>query len=541
MSPVHVHHFSAAATDKGFVRPENEDRVYCDDVRGFFLVVDGIGGHEAGEQAAEITVERIRTRLERQTDTIEQRLREAIALANNAIFESAQERPEWEGMSCVLTIAVVENGRVTVGHVGDSRLYKLKRQFVEKITRDHSPVGEREDRGELTEAEAMRHPRRNEVYRDVGSEEHRPDDEGFIEIFTFELEPDSAFLLCSDGLSDAISSRRILEIVEQNAGDRWSTVRALIAAATEFGTDNVSAVLIEGQDFAASFGRRSVDTRESGALSHLSAAEETGQLPVLTTEPGARSRPRYYRSPPAYLLYGALFGAAAGFSAHLFLAQRTVAKLPKVLAVSAPGTISDALAKASPGDVVHVASGIYTEAVRLREGVALVAQPPQRVIIQGTVSAQGLSDARIEGFQIRGAEFGVRINNSHVVLVRDDIAESRGAGVEFSGDARGSMFACDIHNNAGPGIVLSDTAAPVIENSAIFENGLRPSSLLPGILVRSTLHVLIARNIIAGNGAEAIWLPAPDENLAEQNSFAFAGKSDGRPNFRIVSLQKGRP
>src|SRR3954466_8520484 len=157
----------AASSDVGSVRPNNEDRVYCDEARGFFLVVDGMGGHEAGEQAAEIAVERIRIRLERQTGAVEQRLREAITLANNAIYQSAQEQPEWEGMACVLTAAVIEEGQVTVGHVGDSRLYRIKRGTIEKITRDHSPVGEQEDSGELTEREAMRHPRRNEVYRDV--------------------------------------------------------------------------------------------------------------------------------------------------------------------------------------------------------------------------------------------------------------------------------------------------------------------------------------------------------------------------------------
>jgi len=81
----------------------------------------------------------------------------------------------------------------------------------------------------------------------------------------------------------------------------------------------------------------------------------------------------------------------------------------------------------------------------------------------------------------------------------------------------------------------------VIENNVIFENGLQPSSLLPGILVRSSLRLTVIRNIIAGNGAEAIWLPAPDEALANQNSFTFAGKSDNRPKVRIVPPQKGRP
>src|SRR5947209_15439256 len=192
MPPAGPHFSSAASSDQGFVRPNNEDRVYCDEARGLFLVVDGMGGHQAGEKAAEIAVERIRVRLERQTGSVDQRLREAITLANNAIYESAQSKPEWKGMACVLTAAVVENGQVTVGHVGDSRLYKIKRGTIEKITHDHSPVGEREDSGELTETEAMQHPRRNEVYRDVGSEERTPDDEGFIDVFTFAFEPASA-------------------------------------------------------------------------------------------------------------------------------------------------------------------------------------------------------------------------------------------------------------------------------------------------------------------------------------------------------------
>src|SRR5436309_16075135 len=103
MTPAAPRYLSAAASDRGLVRGNNEDRVYCDDVRGFFLVVDGMGGHEAGEHAAQIAVERVRMRLERQTGSVEQRVREAIALANNSIYEAAQKNPEWKGMACVLT------------------------------------------------------------------------------------------------------------------------------------------------------------------------------------------------------------------------------------------------------------------------------------------------------------------------------------------------------------------------------------------------------------------------------------------------------
>src|SRR5436305_7050170 len=125
MTPAVPRYLSAAASDQGPVRDNNEDRVLTDDVRGIYAVIDGMGGHEAGEQAADIALERIRTRLERQTGTPEQRVREAIALANNAIHEAAQSKPEWSGMACVLTAAVIEDGRVTAGHVGDSRLYRI--------------------------------------------------------------------------------------------------------------------------------------------------------------------------------------------------------------------------------------------------------------------------------------------------------------------------------------------------------------------------------------------------------------------------------
>ena len=109
----------------------------------------------------------------------------------------------------MLTVAVLEDGSAVVGHVGDSRLYQIRRGEIRKITHDHSPVGEREDNRELTEAEAMRHPRRNEVFRDVGSEEHAPDDADFIEIQRIPFEPDCALLLCSDGLSDQVPSAEI--------------------------------------------------------------------------------------------------------------------------------------------------------------------------------------------------------------------------------------------------------------------------------------------------------------------------------------------
>src|SRR6516165_8737571 len=145
----------AGASDPGRVRSNNEDALHLDPDRGIFLVVDGIGGQAAGEKAAQIAISRIRARLERQTGTAEQRMREAIAMANNEILRTSRNNPEWQGMACVLTAVVLENGDAVVGHVGDSRLYQIRRGEIRKVTHDHSPVGEREDNRELSEMDAM--------------------------------------------------------------------------------------------------------------------------------------------------------------------------------------------------------------------------------------------------------------------------------------------------------------------------------------------------------------------------------------------------
>ena len=157
---------------------------------------------------------------------------------------TAAPRADWNGMACVLTVALIEDDEVTVGHVGDSRLYLLRPGEIVKITHDHSPVGEREDRGEIGEEEAMRHARRNEIYRDLGSSERGPHDPLFIEIVAFPLPWDGALLLCSDGLSDLVGSAEIRAGVERSAPDYDKAIKALIDAANHAGgKDNITVVV----------------------------------------------------------------------------------------------------------------------------------------------------------------------------------------------------------------------------------------------------------------------------------------------------------
>jgi serine/threonine protein phosphatase PrpC len=262
---------SAVATDPGLVRESNEDRCFTDDERGVFLVVDGIGGHAGGEIAAELAVDTIRLALLNSRGPAASRVRSAIVEANNVIHKTADANSAWHGMSCVLTLALVEENRVTVGHVGDSRLYLIWNGAIRKLTSDQSPVGEQEESGVLSESQAMRHPRRNEVFVDVGSRPRHVQDD-FVQIRELEFKPDAALLLCSDGLSDLLTQSEILSIVESYDGRPGAVPQALIDAALESGgRDNVSVVFVAGSDF---LGSRSI--KMSAARQRLSVTRARG-------------------------------------------------------------------------------------------------------------------------------------------------------------------------------------------------------------------------------------------------------------------------
>ncbi len=280
---------AAAASDTGLLRDHNEDRYFVDAERGVFLVVDGIGGHAAGELAAQTAVESIRESLRSAPGEApaEQRVRAAIAAANNRIFHLASREGGAKGMACVLTLALVENARITIGHVGDSRLYLIWNGAIRKLTSDHSPVGQEEDAGEIGEIEAMRHPRRNEVFRDVGTAPRAPADDRFIEIRACPFHPDAAILLCSDGLTDHLSSARVRDLVERYDGDPARVAANLVEAANQAGgRDNITAIFVAGPEFRS----RAATTRPRAATTRIRPAR------------------RYFTGRSAFLIYGLLIG-----------------------------------------------------------------------------------------------------------------------------------------------------------------------------------------------------------------------------------------
>jgi serine/threonine protein phosphatase PrpC len=290
---------AGAASDTGRVRTRNEDRYWIDEARGVFLVVDGVGGHAAGQVAAQTAVEVILDQLLSNDGPAEQRIRQGIAEANNTIFDMAHDDDDLRGMACVLTLAVADDDHITVGHVGDSRLYLIWNGAVRKLTTDHSPVGEQEDAGELSEEEAMQHPRRNEVFRDVGSRRRLPNDADFIEIRRFQFKPDAAFLICSDGLTDQITSAELRDIVEQYDGDAESVATALVGAANAAGgDDNITALFVAGPRFG-------------GAPSHDTAEISTHRLPLV-----APAHRHLFTGRVAFLIYGLLIGMLVWAALH---------------------------------------------------------------------------------------------------------------------------------------------------------------------------------------------------------------------------------
>jgi serine/threonine protein phosphatase PrpC len=258
------------ASDRGRQRLNNEDRVFVDGVAGVFLVVDGVGGQAAGEHAAQAAAEIISQHFVVADVPPERSVRQAIAAANNRIYELAQSNDEWRGMACVLTLAIARDDRITVGHVGDCRLYLAWNGQLRQITSDHSPVGEREDLGELSESEAMTHPERHLVSRDVGSMPRDASDADFIDIRDFPLHADAAFLLCSDGLSDSIPSSAISAIIETYDGDAEAVSHRLVQAANEAGgRDNISVVFVAGPAFVGTSSPQMQRARDRHAVTRV--------------------------------------------------------------------------------------------------------------------------------------------------------------------------------------------------------------------------------------------------------------------------------
>ena len=508
---------AAGDTDPGLKRQVNEDRFHIDVARGLFVLVDGVGGQAAGGKAADVALTMLRARLERETGPTADRIREAITIANNEILRVASTRPEWAGMACVLTVAVVGEQVTTIGHVGDTRLYKLRGDGIEKITRDHSPVGEREDANEISEIEAMQHQRRNEVYRDVGSEPHEQTDPEFIDLYEMSFEPDAALLLCSDGLTDLVESAAINQIVTQLAGRPQEVAAALIEAANDAGgKDNVTVVYVEGELFAASRAR----SRASAAARETAIyARPSGAPP---REPGATTTQRVVRTALVALLAIVTTLAVVRWRPSWripfpsWLVPPPSAVLPPTstsgaVVVRPTESIADALGRAEPGSQVVVEPGEYRERIVLKDGVRVISRVPRGATLRlpgaaseadPAVVAADVSNAEFVGFRIIGDAAtplgtGVFVKGAGVSIVDVEISGALTVAIEFNQMAGGGVTGSDIHDNPGAGLAIRSGASPRIAHNVFARNGLSERAQA-SLIIEGNAEPSIVGNVFQG-------------------------------------------
>ena len=228
---------TTARSDTGRKRRRNEDSYVCEPP--LFAVADGMGGAQAGEVASRLAADELRTSAG--AGTPEERVAAIIQAANRRVYEHAGENQARRGMGTTVTAALALDDRVVIGHVGDSRAYRVRDGALEQLTEDHSLVAELVRSGKLSPEEAENHPQRSVITRALGTD---PDVD--VDVFPTDTSPGDVFMLCSDGLTAMVADETILELVERERGDLDSAAKALIAAANrEGGEDNITVVLFE--------------------------------------------------------------------------------------------------------------------------------------------------------------------------------------------------------------------------------------------------------------------------------------------------------
>jgi protein phosphatase len=251
---------AAGLTDIGLKREGNEDAFSSDRENGLFIVADGMGGHLAGEVASRIAVEMISTSFQRWTSNetpVEELygepdasltvtgnyLSSSIRLANRVVYELAREYDRYHGMGTTAAVIHVTPSLIVAANAGDSRIYLIRAGRLERLSRDHTVVSEQVESGMMTPEEAETSPLKHVLTRNLGSSED-------VEVEVYEIEPSNGdrFVLCSDGVTDLVSDREILEMT-RGEEDPQALCRKLVQTALgRGGHDNttVVAAFVEG-------------------------------------------------------------------------------------------------------------------------------------------------------------------------------------------------------------------------------------------------------------------------------------------------------
>jgi serine/threonine protein phosphatase PrpC len=227
---------STSLSHPGRKRRRNEDSWVCEPP--LFAIADGMGGARAGEIASKLAASALGEEI---GSSGEARVADLIQEANRRVYERANEDSSTSGMGTTITVALVEDGSVAIGHVGDSRAYLIRDRSLEQLTDDHSLVAELVRSGRLSPEEAESHPQRSVITRAIGTD---PDVD--VDTFSVEAKPGDLFLLCSDGLTDMVGDETILETVERHRDDLDAAAKELVGTANRRGgEDNITVVFFE--------------------------------------------------------------------------------------------------------------------------------------------------------------------------------------------------------------------------------------------------------------------------------------------------------
>lgn len=251
----------ASATDPGMVRSHNEDSIASDAAKGLVVLADGMGGYNAGEVASGMATTVIATELQR---LLEQRppyvndpngkavaesiLREQIAKANTSIYQASQSQPQYSGMGTTLVMALFYDNKLSVAHIGDSRLYRQRGDEFKQVTKDHSLLQEQIDAGMITPEQAKKSANKNLVTKALGI-----DPAVDAEIHEYDASVGDIYLLCSDGLCDMVSDEDIAMALQTLGANLQLCAHQLVQMANDNGgRDNVSVILVRvKRDFRA--------------------------------------------------------------------------------------------------------------------------------------------------------------------------------------------------------------------------------------------------------------------------------------------------
>lgn len=231
-------------TDVGLVRSNNEDTFLVNDKANFCLVADGMGGAAAGETASQLfakAAEDVFADLSPQDEqeAIE-RVQATFRKANEAILAHVDQYPEHKGMGCTAELLSFTATGFVIGHMGDSRTYRLRQGTLKQLTKDHSLVQDQIDQGLITEAQARTHSMRNVILRAVGV---RPSPA--LDTLRGPIYPADLFLLCSDGLTDLVEDDAIARVLNKGGDSNQKIERLMELAKRAGGKDNITVVLAE--------------------------------------------------------------------------------------------------------------------------------------------------------------------------------------------------------------------------------------------------------------------------------------------------------